>query len=133
MWQERLENEPFFMEEWLGHQRRDAFWQHGSIGDNFADIEIPALVIAGWADGYRNTPIKAVEGLGPKGKAIIGPWVHKYPHFAWPKPRADFHGEAIRWWNRWLRDEKNGAEDLPQIVAQSAERWRVLVEERAPH
>ena len=40
-----------------------------------------------------------------QAKALVGPWIHKYPHFAWPKPRADFHGEAIRWWNRWLRDE----------------------------
>lgn len=117
MWQERLENEPFFLEEWLTHQRRDDFWKHGSIGDNFDDVQVPALVIAGWADGYRNTPLKAIEGLGPKAKAIIGPWVHKYPHFAWPKPRADFLGEAIRWWNRWLRDEKNGAENLPQVRA----------------
>src|SRR5690606_15544882 len=31
MWLERLEHEPFFMEEWLGHQRRDSFWRHGSI------------------------------------------------------------------------------------------------------
>jgi putative CocE/NonD family hydrolase len=117
IWQERLEAEPFFMEEWLTHQRRDDFWKHGSIGDNFADVEIPALVIAGWADGYRNTPIKAIEGLGDKAKAIIGPWVHKYPHFAWPKPRADFLGEATRWWNRWLRGEQNGAENLPQVRA----------------
>ena len=117
MWQERLEQEPFFMEEWLTHQRRDDFWKHGSICENFSDVEIPALVIAGWADGYRNTPLKAIAGLGAKSKAIIGPWVHKYPHFAWPKPRADFHGEAIRWWNRWLRGEENGAEDLPQVRA----------------
>jgi putative CocE/NonD family hydrolase len=117
MWQERLEKEPFFMEEWLQHQRRDDFWKHGSISENFDDVEIPSLVIAGWADGYRNTPIKAIEGMGAKSKAIIGPWVHKYPHFAWPKPRADFHGEAIRWWNRWLREEQNGAEDLPQVRA----------------
>lgn len=117
MWQERLEKEPFFMEEWLEHQRRDDFWKHGSISENFDDVEVPALVIAGWADGYRNTPIKAIEGLGARSKAIIGPWIHKYPHFAWPKPRADFHGEAIRWWNRWLRGEKNGADDLPQVRA----------------
>ncbi|KQW58353.1 MULTISPECIES: CocE/NonD family hydrolase [unclassified Ensifer] len=117
MWLERLENEPYFMEEWLEHQRRDAFWQHGSISEDFGGFDTPALVIAGWADGYRNTPLKAVEGLGAKAKALIGPWVHKYPHFAWPKPRADFHGEAIRWWNRWLRDEKNGAEGGPQVRA----------------
>src|SRR6218665_466559 len=117
MWMERLENEPYFMEEWLEHQRRDEFWKHGSICEDFAGFPIPALVIAGWADGYRNTPIKAIEGLGDKAKAMIGPWVHKYPHFAWPKPRADFHGEAIAWWNKWLRDEDTGAEKLPQMRA----------------
>ncbi|MBO3760915.1 CocE/NonD family hydrolase [Ciceribacter sp. L1K22] len=117
MWLERLEKEPFFMKEWLPHQRRDAFWKHGSIAEDFSAFKIPALVIAGWADGYRNTPIKAVEGLGDKAKALIGPWVHKYPHFAWPKPRADFIGEAIAFWNRWLRGEQNGAEATPQMRA----------------
>lgn len=117
MWLERLQQEPFFMEEWLSHQRRDDFWKHGSICEDFDAVQVPSLVIAGWADGYRNTPLKAVEGMGERSKAIIGPWIHKYPHFAWPKPRADFHAEAIRWWNRWLRDEPNGAEDLPQVRA----------------
>ncbi|WP_200943488.1 CocE/NonD family hydrolase [Rhizobium sp. Leaf321] len=117
MWMERLENEPFFLEEWLSHQRRDGFWKQGSICEDYAAIEIPALVIAGWADGYRNTPLLAVEGLGDKAKALLGPWVHKYPHFAWPKPRADFHGEAIAFWNRWLRGEENGIEILPQVRA----------------
>ncbi|MGO7211642.1 CocE/NonD family hydrolase [Rhizobium ruizarguesonis] len=117
MWLERLAGEPFFMEEWLSHQRRDDFWRHGSISEDFSSVEIPTLVIAGWADGYRNTPLMAVEGLGKKAKALIGPWVHKYPHFAWPKPRTDFHGEAIAWWNRWLRGENNGIDELPQARA----------------
>ena len=117
MWLERLEGQPFFMEEWLAHQRRDDFWKHGSICEDFDGFPVPALVIAGWADGYRNTPLKAIEGLGDRGKAIVGPWVHKYPHFAWPKPRMDFHAEAIAWWKRWLDDETNGAEDLPQMRA----------------
>lgn len=117
MWLERLEREPFFMEEWLSHQRRDSFWRHGSISEDFANFPVPALVIAGWADGYRNTPLKAVEGMPERATALIGPWVHKYPHFAWPKPRADFHGEAIAWWNRWLRDEPNGVDQQPQVRA----------------
>ncbi|TCT41072.1 CocE/NonD family hydrolase [Martelella mediterranea] len=117
MWLERLEGQPFFMEEWLSHQRRDDFWKHASICEDFKGFPVPALVIAGWADGYRNTPLKAIEGLQEKGKAIIGPWVHKYPHFAWPKPRMDFHGEAIAWWKHWLGDEDNNAEELPQMRA----------------
>src|SRR3546814_6258929 len=64
IWLERLEGEPFMLENWLAHQRRDAFWRHGSICENFAAIAIPALVLAGWADGYRNTPLEAVAGLG---------------------------------------------------------------------
>jgi len=82
MWLERLEQEPFFLEDWLRHQRRDEFWQHGSICEDFEGFPIPALVIAGWADGYRNTPLKAVEGMPGKARALIGPWIHKYPHFA---------------------------------------------------
>lgn len=66
MWLERLAGEPFFMEEWLAHQRRDDFWRHGSISEDFSSVQIPTLVIAGWADGYRNTPLMAVEGLGKK-------------------------------------------------------------------
>ncbi|MBO0344146.1 CocE/NonD family hydrolase [Roseibium sp. CAU 1637] len=117
MWMERLEGEPFFMEEWIDHQTRDAFWAHGSICEDFDSFPAEAMVIAGWADGYRNTPLKAIEGMPKKAKALVGPWVHKYPHFAFPKPRADFHGEAITWWNRWLRDEENGAEHIPQMRA----------------
>src|SRR3546814_7407508 len=77
----------------------------------------PALVLAGWADGYRNTPLEAVQGLGAKAKASLGPWVHKYPHFAWPKPRMDFHAVARRFWDRWLKGIENGAENDPQVVA----------------
>ncbi|WP_312794912.1 CocE/NonD family hydrolase [Tianweitania sp.] len=129
MWLERLEHEPFFMEDWLSHQCRDDFWRQGSICESFDDFPVPALVIAGWADGYRNTPLKAVEGMPTKAKALIGPWVHKYPHFAYPKPRADFHAEAIAWWRRWLCDENTGADDLPQVRAfildgPKPSRWR---------
>jgi putative CocE/NonD family hydrolase len=117
MWLERLDGEPFLIEQWLLHQRRDPFWQRGSICEDFAGFEVPALVIAGWADGYRNTPLNAAEGIGSKIKAVVGPWIHKYPHFAWPKPRWDFHADAIAWWNRWLRGEANRVDQTPQLRA----------------
>ncbi len=114
MWHQRLEVlEPASL-TWMAHQRRDAFWKRGSIGEDFAAVQTPVLVIAGWADGYRNTPAKAVAGLRTTSKALIGPWVHKYPHFAMPRPRIDFHAEAIRWWDRWLRGIANGVDDVPQ-------------------
>lgn len=117
MWLERINNEPFFMEEWLNHQRLDEFWKHGSICEDFDGFKVPALVIAGWADGYRNTPFKAVQGVGNHAKGVIGPWIHKYPHFAWPRPRWDFHAEAIAWWRKWLCDEDTGTDAAPQMRA----------------
>lgn len=117
MWLERLREEPFFLAEWLSHQRRDDTWKQGSIGEDFAGYTVPTLVIAGWADGYRNTPFKLIEGVAGPAKALVGPWVHKYPHFAWPRPRADFIGEAVAWWDRWLKDTPNGVDDWPQLRA----------------
>ncbi len=114
MWQQRLNAIEPASVTWMAHQRRDDYWQRGSIGDNFEAVQVPALVVAGWADGYRNTPVKAIAGLRSPSKALNGPWLHKYPHFALPRPRVDFLAEAVRWWDRWLRDVANGAEDLPQ-------------------
>ena len=121
MWHARLDAlEPASL-RWMAHQRRDAFWQRGSIGDDFAAVQVPALVIAGWADGYRNTPGKAVDGLGPPSTALTGPWIHKYPHVALPRPRVDFHAEAIRWWDRWLGGIDNGADAVPEQRAYLSE------------
>ncbi|MCW4115350.1 CocE/NonD family hydrolase [Aurantimonas sp. MSK8Z-1] len=117
MWLERLEGEPFFLEEWLAHQRRDAFWQHGSIAEDWSAYRVPTFIIAGWADGYRNTPFKFLEGSNAPKTALVGPWVHKYPHFAWPRPRADFLNEAIAWWGHWLKDEDTGVERWPELRA----------------
>ncbi len=114
MWQQRLDAMAPASLVWMAHPRRDAFWKRGSICEDFGAVRAPALVIAGWADGYRNTPAKAVAGLPSPSKALNGPWVHKYPHFALPRPRVDFHAEAIRWWDRWLRDIANGVDQLPQ-------------------
>ena len=113
IWIDRLENLPALIEPWLTHQSRDAYWQHGSISEDYQALDAKALILAGWADGYRNTPWDARAGLGDRARSVTGPWVHLYPHFASPAPRLDFIGEATRWWNRWLKDEDTGVEDLP--------------------
>lgn len=113
IWLDRLEHLPALMFPWMAHQKRDAFWQHGSICEDFGAVQAPALVIAGWADGYRNTPWDARAGLGDKARAITGPWVHLYPHLSVPEPRLDFLGEAARWWGQWLQGKNTGADALP--------------------
>ncbi|MCV6593855.1 MAG: CocE/NonD family hydrolase [Silicimonas sp.] len=112
IWQQRLDGIALPIRPWTSHQRRDAYWQHGSICEDFQALDAPALVIAGWADGYRNTPWDARRGLGETARAMTGPWVHLYPHFASPAPRLDFLGEAIAWWQAHLTDTPR-MPDLP--------------------
>ena len=116
MWLERLEAEPFLPAVWLKHQRRDAYWQHGSVCEDYSAIKAKVLAVGGWGDAYKNAVPQLVENL-PGAKGIVGPWVHKYPHFAAPEPRIGFLQEALRWWDRWLKDLPTGVEDDPDYRA----------------
>ena len=116
MWLERLENEPFLPAKWLSHQTRDAYWKHGSVIESYDKIKAKVLAIGGWGDAYKNAVPQLVEAL-PDAKGIIGPWVHKYPHFAVPEPRIGFLQEALRWWDQWLKDKNTGVKTDPDYRA----------------
>ncbi len=117
LWLERLENEPFLPSVWLRHQTRDAYWQHGSVCEDFSAIQAATLAVGGWGDAYKNTVPLLVEELDAPAKGIVGPWVHKYPHFAVPEPRIGFLQEALRWWDRWLKGVDTGVETDPDYRA----------------
>lgn len=117
MWMERLNNMPFLVSKWLRHQHRDEYWKHGSICEDYGKIKAAVLSIGGWHDGYRNTISHLVENLDAPVKGIVGPWIHKYPHYAGPKPTIGFLQEAKRWWDKWLKDEETGVENDPAYRA----------------
>jgi uncharacterized protein len=108
MWLERLKHEPFLLVPWLRHPHRDAYWKHGSVAENFGAVECPVLCVGGWNDAYSNAIPRLMKGLRTTRKAIIGPWAHKYPHFAVPGPRIGFLQEMLRWWDQWLKDKATG-------------------------
>ena len=116
-WIRRLENEAFLSPLWASHQSRDAYWKHGSICEDYSAIAAPVLSIGGWADNYMNTVSHLVSNLSVPAKGIVGPWVHQYPHTAVPGPQIGFLQEALRWWDRWLKDIPNEAEDDPAYRA----------------
>ncbi len=43
-WLARLEHNRPWIIEWLRHQRRDAFWKHGSVCEDFSQIECPVYM-----------------------------------------------------------------------------------------
>ena len=115
LWMQRLEALPLYPQLWLEHQRRDAFWQHGSVIEDYAAIEAPVLAVSGWADGYTNTVFKLVENLKVPCKGIVGPWGHKYPHQGVPGPANGFLQECLRWWDHWLKGIDNNIESDPAM------------------
>ncbi len=114
-WLERLEATPPFIEAWLSHQRRDEFWKHGSVCEDYADIECAVYAVGGWADAYRNAVFRLMEGLPAPRKALIGPWSHNYPEDGVPGPAIGFLEESLRWWDYWLKGLDTGIMDEPMV------------------
>jgi putative CocE/NonD family hydrolase len=117
MWLERLANVPLFLEIWTRHQRRDAYWRHGSVCEDYAAIQCPVYAVGGWTDGYTNAIPRLLERLAVPRKGLIGPWAHAYPHFALPGPQIGFLQDMLRWWDHWLRGEETGVMDEPMVRA----------------
>lgn len=117
MWLQRLENNGCWLIDWFRHQRRGDFWKHGSICEDYSSITAAVYAIGGWADGYTNPVFRMMDKLSCPKKALIGPWAHKYPHFANPGPQIGFLQEALRWWDQHLKGIDTGIMDEPMIRA----------------
>lgn len=115
MWKERLEHSGLWLAEWLKHQRRDEYWQYGSVGEDFSRITCPVFAVSGWADGYSNSVFRLLEGLSVPRYGLIGAWGHKYPHMAEPGPAIGFLQECLRFWDRHLAGRKNGIDSEPML------------------
>ena len=115
VWMKRLEQSGLWLEKWLGHQHRDAYWRHGSVCENYSSIVCPVMAVSGWADGYSNAVFRLMEHLNVPRKGLIGPWSHKYPHEGVPGPAIGFLQEVCAWWDRWLKGEENGVEEEPMF------------------
>jgi uncharacterized protein len=115
MWFQRLEGSGLWLDTWLRHQHRDEYWQHGSVCEDFSDIDIPVMAVSGWADGYTNSVFRLMENLEVPRQALVGPWSHKYPHLGVPGPAIGFLQEMLRWWDHWLKGEDSGIMDEPML------------------
>ena len=117
LWMKRLENATHFIEPWLRNQRRNSYWEQGSVCENYSAIECPVYVIGGWADGYTNAVFRLLAGLSGPRKGLIGPWSHNWPHESRPGPVMGFLQECLRWWDYWLKGTESGIMDEPMLRA----------------
>jgi putative CocE/NonD family hydrolase len=114
MWMKRLAALDFYVGNWLSHQRRDAFWKHASIDEDYSAITCAVYAQGGWTDPYRCTVARMLANLKCPRKGLVGPWGHQYPHQAnLPGPAIDWLTEALRWWDHWLKGIDTGVMKEP--------------------
>jgi hypothetical protein len=116
-WLERLAATPAFVEAWLVHQRRDAYWKQGSVCEDYDAIRCPVYMVGGWADGYTNAILRFLENHRGPRKGLIGPWGHLYPQDGVPGPAIGFLQESVRWFDHWLKGIETGVMDEPMLTA----------------
>jgi predicted acyl esterase len=52
-------------------------------------IACPTMLVAGWADGYRNATFRVLERLKAPARLLVGPWSHMATDSSLPGPRID--------------------------------------------
>ncbi len=116
-WLTRLKEMPFWPALWMQHQRRDDYWKHGSICEDWSAIQCPVFLVGGWVDAYTNAVPRMLEHLQVPRKGVIGPWAHLYPQDGAPAPAIGFLQEAVKWWDHWLKGKKTDTLDGPMLRA----------------
>jgi len=115
-WRERVEGlEPWLL-RWLQEQVDGPYWRHGSLRPAYERIVCPTMIVAGWADGYRNATFRVLEGLRAPSRLLLGPWSHMATDSSVPGPRVDLVPEMVRWWDRWLRGRRNGVDGQAPVT-----------------
>lgn len=109
----RFETPPWSL-LYLKHQHDGQFWRDPV--QPLQEITIPAFLIGGLLDGYRdNIDDMLSQSSGPV-KAILGPWNHTFPNDAVPGPQIEWRNEAVRWFDHWLKGRDTGVEHDPRLI-----------------
>ena len=104
-WLARIaEHEPWLL-TWMAEQLAGPYWRHGSVRPEYERIECPTMIVAGWADGYRNNTFRTFEHLRCEKELLIGPWSHMAPSTSLPGPHIDLVPEMIAFFGTWLRGD----------------------------
>jgi predicted acyl esterase len=126
-WRQRVEATPPWLLEWLTHRVDGPTWRRGSIrlgpdGAGYERMACPTMLVAGWADGYRNNTFRVVEQYGRNAlpwRLIAGPWGHRSPQRARPGPTIDDAREVVAFFDEHLRGGPRSAARNAQIFVRA--------------
>lgn len=111
----RFDSYPWFF-TYIKNQKDGNFWRKNSLRWNYERIRVPAYLIGGLLDGYRDSVPRMLENVRVPIKGVIGPWVHAWPDNGEPGPNYEWRHEAVRWWDYWLKGRDTGVLDDPHFT-----------------
>ncbi len=132
-----------YYDDWLDHPAYDDFWATLDVSRAYPSLDVAALNIGGWYDIFLSGTLENFAGMRAstpdpsRHQLMIGPWNHGGMQGGNPIGGLDFGirstgaivdegGMHLRWYDRWLRDEDNGADREPpvRLFVMGAGRWR---------
>ena len=133
-----------YYQDWLAHPENDDYWRRWNVASRHHTLDLPALHCGGWYDIFLGGTLRNFAGMCENAaseaaragqRLIIGPWYHDRPDarigevdFGVDADGAgvDLDGRALRFFDRWLRDEDGGySEEAPiDLFVMGANEWR---------
>jgi putative CocE/NonD family hydrolase len=123
--------------EFLEHPDDGPYWSYADIVTRHERVQVPSFNLSGWHDeGYG--PWGAVENFNGTrhlgSRLVLGPWTHGTPRLDRTKEGEldfgvnagfDYHGELLRWFDRWLKGLPANDESAPVLLfVMGANVWR---------
>ena len=124
-----------YLDHWFDHPVYDDFWKQWSPRERYDQMTFAGLHIGGWYDIFLEPTIENFNALTRRGGAhqmlVVGPWYH----MPWSQRvgDVDFGAEGrnliddlqIRFFDRWLRGERNGIEEEEpvRLFVMGTKRW----------
>ncbi len=109
----RMESPPWSL-HYMKHQRDGAFWR--APLRPIETLEVPAFLIGGMQDGYRDSIPRMLDRVKAPLKAWIGPWNHGFPNDSDYGPLYEWRDQAVRWFDYWLKGRDTGVLEDPRVV-----------------
>jgi hypothetical protein len=111
----RMDTEPWLI-SYLAQAQDGPFWRRASLRPQYGRLTVPAYLIGGWYDGYRDSVPRMLAHVPAPVRVLIGPWNHTFPHDAVPGPAIEWRADAVRWWDHWLKGAENGIMAEPPVT-----------------
>ena len=110
---DRFDRKPWLF-TYVRHQQDGPFWRKSALRFDPSRLKVPAYLIGGLLDGYRDAIPRMLEGASAPVQAEIGPWNHSWPNDGTPGPNHEWGRTALAFWNRWLGSGAKPATGSPE-------------------